>query len=487
MWLFKLMWKILSIPWKIWEWFDDRSEISKTLGPLLRHPIPPGTGWKYVFGSATLIALLIQVATGIALATAYVSSAGGAYKSLEFISHQATWGWWVRGMHYFGASAMILLVGLHMGRVFLTGSYKFPRELNWITGVVLLALTLAMGFTGQLLRWDQDGVWSTAIAAEQAGRVPVIGHWIARLIFGGNTVGGSTLSRFFAVHVFWIPAIIFGVVGFHLYLVVRNGISEPAKPGHPINPKTYRAWYKELLHRSGRPFFPDAAWRDVVFGFMVVVAIVVLAGIVHAPELAGPPNPTIIQAEPRPDWYLLWYYAVLALTPHYLESYLMILVPIIGGVLLILLPLIFNRGERSVSRRPWSAAIAIFVVLCVATMWYQGKAAHWSPAFQAAPLALRTIGASSGPVYQGAQLFHERGCEDCHAVGGQGGHRGPDLSTVADRLTEEQMTVRILNGGNNMPAFGSILTPRDLSLLLDFLDSRTAYKKTALARTGGQH
>lgn len=487
MWLFKLMWAILCVPRKIWAWFDDRSEISKTLGPLLRHPIPPGTGWKYVFGSATLIAFLIQVVTGIALATAYVSSAGGAYKSLEFISHQATWGWWVRGMHYFGASAMILLLGLHMGRVFLTGSYKFPRELNWITGVVLLGATLMMGFTGQLLRWDQDGVWSTAIAAEQAGRVPVIGHWIARLIFGGNTVGGATLSRFFAVHVFWIPAVIFAVVGFHLYLVVRNGISEPAKPGHAIDPKTYRAWYKNLLDRSGRPFFPDAAWRDMVFGLLVVVGIVVLAGIFHAPDLAGPPNPTLVQAEPRPDWYLLWYYAVLALTPHYMESYLMILVPIIVGVLLVVLPLIFNRGERSVSRRPWSAAIAIFVVLCVATMWYQGKTAHWSPAFHARPLAIHTIGAASGPVYQGAQLFHERGCEDCHRIGGQGGQRGPNLSTVADRLTQEQMTVRILNGGNNMPAFGSILTPQDLKLLLVFLQSRTAYKTASLTRASAQH
>src|SRR5438270_210304 len=166
----------------------------------MKHPVPPRTGWKYVFGSATLFAFLIQVFTGIALATAYVSSAGQAYDSLQWITHHAFLGHllrgmkWIthhaflghllRGMHYFGASAMVLLVGIHMIRTFLTGSYKFPRELNWVVGVVLLGLTILMGFTGQLLRWDQNGVWSTIVAAEQAGRVPVIGPWLARFLMG---------------------------------------------------------------------------------------------------------------------------------------------------------------------------------------------------------------------------------------------------------------------------------------------------------------
>ena len=171
--------------------------------------MPPRTGWMYVFGSATLFAFTIQVVTGIALATAYVSSAGQAFASLQWITDHAFLGHLLRGMHYFGASAMVLLVGIHMIRTFLTGSYKFPRELNWVVGVVLLGLTILMGFTGQLLRWDQNGVWSTIVAAEQAGRVPVIGPWLARLLLGGQTVGGATLSRFFAYHVFFIPAMIF--------------------------------------------------------------------------------------------------------------------------------------------------------------------------------------------------------------------------------------------------------------------------------------
>ncbi len=469
----------------IWGWIDDRSGISRALGPIIGHPVPPGTGWKYVLGSATLVAFLVQVVTGVALATVYVSSTGGAYKSLEFISHQATLGWLIRGMHYFGASAMVLFVGLHMFRVFLTGSYKFPREMNWLSGVVLLGLVLMMGFTGQLLRWDQDGVWTTAIAAEQAGRVPLIGHWLAHLTFGGDTVGAATLSRFFAIHVFVIPAIIFGVVGFHLYLVIHNGISEPPKAGHRIDPKTYRAWYKNLLARSGRPFFPDVAWRDVVFGCALVLGILVLAAVFHAPELAAPPNPTIIQAEPRPDWYLLWYYAVLAVSPHYMENYLMILIPLVVGVLLVL-PVVFNRGERSISRRPWAVGIVILVTVSVAAMWVEGKRAPWSPDFKDQPLKAQTVGAASGPVFEGAQLFYKQGCENCHAIAGQGGHRGPDLTTVADRLTNEQMTVRIMNGGTNMPSFGSILKPQELTLLLTFLESRSVDRNAAAMRASTQ-
>lgn len=234
-----------------WQWFDPRTDASKVIGPILRHPVPPRTGWMYVFGSATLAAFLIQVVTGIALATGYVSSAGQAYESLKWITNQACMGNLLRGMHYFGASAMLPLLGIHMIRTFLTGSYKFPRELNWIVGVLLLLLTLLMGFTGQLLRWAQNGVWSTIVAAEQAGRMPFIGHMIARLLMGGQTVGGATLSRFFAYHVFFIPALIFGMVGLHLALVLQHGISEKPDASRPVDPKTYRAWYEGMLKREG--------------------------------------------------------------------------------------------------------------------------------------------------------------------------------------------------------------------------------------------
>ena len=368
---------------KIWDWFDARTDASKVIGPILKHPVPPRTGWMYVFGSATLIAFLIQVVTGIALATAYVSSAGEAFESLQWITHRAFLGNLLRGMHYFGASAMVLLLGIHMIRTFLTGSYKFPRELNWVVGVILLGLTILMGFTGQLLRWDQNGVWSTIVAAEQAGRVPLIGPWLARFLLGGQTVGGATLSRFFAYHVFFIPAMIFAMVALHLGLVLRHGISERPSASRPVNPETYRAWYDAMLKREGVPFWPDAAWRDVVFGVLVVSCVVFLAWCFGPPLLTKPPDPTIIQAYPRPDWYLLWYFAVLAQLPHGTETYVIVGAPVFAGICLFILPLVCYRGHRAPSRRPWAVAAILLIVTSVGALWWEGERAPWSPDFAA--------------------------------------------------------------------------------------------------------
>jgi ubiquinol-cytochrome c reductase cytochrome b subunit len=457
-----------------WCWFDDRTGLSEFLGPIARHPVPPGTNWWYVFGSATLIAFIIQVVTGIVLATAYVSSTAHAYETLKFITNEAVFGRFLRGLHYFGASAMVLLIGIHMVRVYLMAAYKFPREVNWLTGAVLLLLTLLMGFTGQLLRWDQNAVWSVFVAAEQAGRVPLVGGALAHFILAGATVGAATLSRFFAFHVFFIPAVIFVLIALHLYLVLRNGISELPRRGQVVDPQTYRGWYHDLLERRGVPFWPDTAWRDVVFGMGVLAVIALLAWWVGPPALDKPPDPTILQAYPRPDWYLLWYFAVLALLPPGLENYVIVLGPLAVGVVLFVLPFISNRGERSPLRRPWAVAIVLVVVMMIGTLWVAGEKAAWSPDFTATALPEGVVGVASGPVYDGARLFHAKGCEFCHNVAGHGGHRGPVLTDVADRLTRAQMTLRILNGGTNMPAFAGNLAPAELDHIVAFLATRTS-------------
>jgi ubiquinol-cytochrome c reductase cytochrome b subunit len=464
----------LQILRKIWNAFDDRAGISRILRPIAGHLVPPHTGWMYVFGSATLVAFIIQVVTGIVLATAYIPATGDAYQSLQFISHDALLGNLLRGIHYFAASAMVLLIGIHAIRVFLMAAYKFPREVNWLTGAVLLLLTLGMGFTGQLLRWDQNAIWSVIVGAEQAGRAPVIGPTLAHFILAGDTVGGATLSRFFAFHVFFLPALIFAFLGFHLYLVLQNGISELPKAGRPVDRRTYREWYHAYLQREGRPFWPDAAWRDVVFGVAVIVTIVVLAWIFGPPELGKPPDPTIIEAYPRPDWYFLWYFALLALIPPHLETTVILFAPLVFGLALILLPFVGSQGERSPLRRPWAMAIVLFIVIIIGTLWRAGHEAPWSPNFTAQALSPQLIGTTQGPVYQGAQLFYAKGCEACHTIENHGGQRGPDLTTVGDRLTAEQMTIRILNGGTNMPPFAGNLAPDDLNALVAFLRSRHA-------------
>lgn len=458
---------------RAWSWFDDVTGISAAIAPLLEHPVPRArkSAWLYVLGSATLVAFLIQIVTGISLASGYVASSGQAYDTLVFIT-STDLGRIVRGIHAFGASAMIILIGLHAIRVYVMAAYKYPRQMNWLTGAALLMLTLLMAFTGQLLRWDQTGFWSVVIAAEQAGRTPIIGNWLGHFILAGDTVGGATLSRFFAAHVFFIPALIFLFVGFHLYLVLHNGISEPPEAGRPVDPKTYRSWYSALLARDGQPFWPDAAWRDAVFGFLVVTAIVALALIVGPPELGRPPDPTIVEASPRPEWYFLWYYAVLSLIPKWSEDWVIILGPALLITVLILLPLIASKGERSPIRRPWSLAIVAIVVFMIAYYGNVGHAAPWSPRMKAPPLPAEVVGATSGPIADGAKVFHDKGCEFCHTVSGYGGIRGPDLTYAGDRLTPAQMTTRIYSGGTNMPSYTGNLTSGQLSSLLSFLSSR---------------
>jgi ubiquinol-cytochrome c reductase cytochrome b subunit len=459
---------------RAWRWFDDRSGTSELLRPIMSHPVPQGTNWWYVFGSATLFAFITQVVTGIALAVVYVTSASEAYDSLQFITNQALFGRLLRGIHFWGASAMVVFIGIHLMRVFLTGAYKFPREVNWLTGTLLLLLTLGIAFTGQLLRWDQNAVWTAVVAAEQAGRVPFIGTYLAHLVLGGDVVGGATLSRFFSVHVFFIPALIFATVGLHLYLVLRNGISEPPKLGRTVDPRTYRQWYQGLLQREGRPFWPDAGWRDAVFGAGVILVILLLAIFVGPPTLGPPPDPSLVQAIPRPDWYFLWYFALLAVIPRATESYVMIGAPLLFGLVLIALPFIANRGERSPLRRPWAIGICLAAVVMVGILSYAGVRSPWSPDFLAEPLPPEVVGTSSGPVYEGSQLFFVKGCEFCHTVAGHGGQRGPNLSTVGDRLTAQEMTTRILNGATNMPAFSGNMTAGELDLLIAFLESRKA-------------
>jgi ubiquinol-cytochrome c reductase cytochrome b subunit len=456
---------------RLFAWIDDRSGLLTAARRALAHPVPPRTGWWYVFGSATLLAFILQVATGIALSTAYVPSSGQAYDSLKFISEQALLGRFLRGMHYFGASAMVLLIGIHVSRTYLMAAYKFPRELNWLTGAVLLLLTLALAFTGQLLRWDQTAVWSVIVGAAQAGRMPIVGGEIARFILAGDSIGGATLSRFFAFHVFFIPALVFLLIGLHLMLVLRHGISERPKAGQPVDPATYRRRYDELIRREGVPFWPDAAWRDVAFGAAMVATVALLAVIVGPPELGPPPDPSILEAYPRPDWYLLWYFAVLAMAPHHLETIIIVAGPLVFGALVLLVPL-FNKGERSVRRRPMAALLVVFIWTMIIVFWFAGERADWSPDFDAAPLPAQVVRSADPAVVEGARLFHAKGCEFCHAVAGYGGKRGPDLSDVAGRMSPDQITARITNGSPNMPAYARVLTPEETRAIMTFLGTR---------------
>src|SRR5262245_7362757 len=205
---------------RILAWLEARLSLRDSVGPMLMHPIPKGAagpmGWWYVFGSASITLLVIQILTGIGLALVYVPTADQAYESLLYLNHTQPWGWFLRALHNASAGGMVLMVALHMTQVFLHGSFKYPRELTWLLGVGLLLLTLGLAFTGQVLRWDGDAYWGIGVGAAMVGRVPYLGPWLVKLLLGGPIIGADTLSRFFALHVFVLPGLLLATLGLHL-------------------------------------------------------------------------------------------------------------------------------------------------------------------------------------------------------------------------------------------------------------------------------
>src|SRR5689334_4004330 len=227
-------------------WLDDRLHITALFASTAGHEVPASAGsWFYVFGSATLLCFIIQIITGACLAFVYIPSTNEAWTSLEYLNHAQFLGWYLRAVHNWGANFMVAIMTLHMIQVFLFGAYKYPRELTWISGVFLLLLTLGMAFTGEVMRFDQDAYWGIGIGVSIAGRVPLVGAQLVQLLLGGPIIGGATLSRFFALHVFVIPGILLMFVALHVWMVLKLGINEWPTPGHVVRRDTYVQEYNE--------------------------------------------------------------------------------------------------------------------------------------------------------------------------------------------------------------------------------------------------
>jgi len=210
------------------DWLDERTGWRPVWETIFLRKVPK-VNWFYTLGSATLFVAVNQAITGILLTIYYVPTPDHAYDSVQYITTQVAGGWLIRGLHHWGASVMVVLVVLHMLRVIFYGAYKYPREVTWLTGVVLLLLVIGFGFTGYLLPWDQKSYWATTVGTRIAGVAPFLGDWILRIMRGGPDLSAVTLARFFGAHVWMLPAALMLLVGTHLYLVIRNGISEIPK------------------------------------------------------------------------------------------------------------------------------------------------------------------------------------------------------------------------------------------------------------------
>jgi len=209
------------------DWLEERSGLIGGVRYFLFRNVPADINWMQTLGSAALTAFLVQAITGVILAMYYQPTPQGAYPSILNITDNLTLGWLVRGMHRWGASVFIILMFLHMGRVFLFGAYKYPRELNWIVGVLILVLGMMEGFTGYLLPWDQTAYWATVVGINLNGTAPFLGPWIAQFLRGGQEISAATLTRFYSLHMLVIPGGIMAMIGLHLYLVIRLGVTSP--------------------------------------------------------------------------------------------------------------------------------------------------------------------------------------------------------------------------------------------------------------------
>jgi ubiquinol-cytochrome c reductase cytochrome b subunit len=274
--------------------------------------------------------------------------------------------------------------------------------------------------------------------------------------------------------VFVLPSLLLLCLTVHLWLVMKLGVSTPPVPGQTVHPDTYDAEYEKELH-AGVPFAGEAMNKDIVFSAFAVVVVVALAAILGPKGPDSPPNPILGGANPRPEWPFLWLFGLLSLSPAAIETFIMLVFPVILIGILFLVPFVSNRGERAPSKRPVAVLAVVVAYTTFAALTYQGVTAHWSPAMSAwsgDPVPENMVREATPRQLQGAIVFQNKDCRNCHALEGRGGERGPDLTKVGNRLTVDQLIDQVSNGtpgGGNMPAYGKQINPNEMSALVDFL------------------
>ncbi len=447
----------------ILDWLEARIGWRGLKTTLLDREVPDRLTWWHTLGSATLAVFTVQVVTGIVLATFYSASPDHAYNSIEYIQHDVASGALLRGIHHWAASAMVILILAHMIRVYAMGAYKYPREVNWLLGVVLLILVLGFSFTGYLLPWDQKAYWATAVGTSIAGTTPVIGSLLVTVLRGGGELGTATLSRFYAFHVLLLPAVLGIVVLLHLALVVRQGIAPRPKAledGAP--PRTddaeYPAFYKEAYQatkRGGVRFYPDIVGKDVIVATLVILLIVILAWRLGAP-LEPPADPSDTAYVPTPEWYFLPLYQLLKLVPGSFESLVAVGIPGILFTTLLLLPILDRRPARNLLRRPMAFG-GLVVVLGGAGLLLGSALREQANG----PAIVPEVGRPLTSVERaGRALFRGQKCDECHKIAGLGGKKGPDLTEVGLKHSSAwlhsfvEAPTRFRSDTTEMPTFG---------------------------------
>lgn len=429
------------------DWLDHRTGIKTLAHEALYENVPGGSRWRYVWGSTLTFALVVQFITGMFLWMAYSPSSQTAWESVYFIQYQMTGGWLLRGLHHFMAQAMIVLLVLHLMQVVIDGAYKAPRELNFLFGVGLLMLTLALSLTGYLLPWDQKGYWATKVSTNLVGITPVIGPWLQKVIIGGSDYGHHTLTRFFALHAGVLPAGVIALLVIHIYLFRRHGLT----------PKT-------PLRKRDEAFWPDQVLKDTVACLAVLATVLFFIiyprlknpGAPLGAELGAPADPSEAFSAARPEWYFLFLFQFLKYFPGSTEIIGAIVIPTLLMFVLCIMPWL---GKWRLGHR-FNIGFLSVMILGAALLTYLAKAQDNSdPSYrlavrQAQESADRAhVLAAAGvpregtlallqndPMTRGPKLFAAN-CASCHRYDGHDGvgnipadpQSAPDLKNFATR------------------------------------------------------
>jgi quinol-cytochrome oxidoreductase complex cytochrome b subunit len=437
----------------------DRLGWKEGIGPFLLKELPSKTGWSATLGSLCVMLFGVMFVSGVFLAMYYNPSPDKAYSAIDYIMNDVPWGWLLRGLHHWGASAMVIAVFLHMMTSFFAGSYKKPREFTWLSGVVMLLIVLGLGFTGYLLPWDLKAYWATTVSTNIPKDIPVVGRFLSHVALGGDDISGSTLTRFYAVHAMLLPALLVAFIAFHIYLVRAHGIAEPAAEDGQVETtpaKKYR-------------FYPEHLWRASLVFLIAFGVLLLLSIFAHIPreEMAGTPKADYL---PRPEWYYMWLFQLLTLFPGKFEWVGSLVIPVFLLALLFLLPFIQRGGDLGVKNRPLPLAIGMSAVVGLLYLTFMGFAGA-KPYGQTIAVPNRPLTATE---QRGLYFYTDRQCAYCHQINGAGGHRvGPDLSNMTAKHRSKDYLMRYVhdpqsvNRTSIMPKYD--LPQEDLAAVADFL------------------
>jgi len=398
------------------DWLDHRTGLETAIRSFLYEEIPASAGWHQVLGSVAIFAFLIQAFTGVLLAFNYAPTPGEAYNSLRYITSQVTAGKLIHGLHHWGASVMIIVVVLHMTQVFIWGAYKKPREATWMVGVFLLLVTLAYGLTGYLLPWDNRAYWGTIVTTRIAAQAPLLGPYLTRLLGVDGNIGVVTFARFYAAHVMLLPPVTTLLIGIHVYLVRKHGVTPAAGD---IAPK--------------QKFFPAQVFKDTVAIAIAFMVLFLMASAVQVP-LERLADPTDTAYTPRPEWYFLFLFQTLKFFEGPLEIFGSVVLPTLAILVLFLVPFLDRKPAVRVAKRGFAILVA-----CLAGL---GWTALTAAALRSSPHPAETAENSGAAVQAWQQLspeelagigyFRDEKCSNCHSVGhAPGGTVGPNLANIS--------------------------------------------------------